>query len=331
MAAPSLGIFSPTTLILHQSMTNETPTSFLKRSAIIFDRLVLFPLGLGDMGEPDAMISKEAWLSSFLPDEDRESADLFFDLFLLDRDVIDDLESFYRGLDAADGALWSRETSDIYQKWIEQYVRSKHGDPGDDLRKQRQQWEWLKFYIGNVSHDCKLLNVVERQLADCSGLFSEMHEAATLAVHGVKTRTDTKVLKIAADVSSFDFAQLSWTEIFRLRGTGFVQDFRNRFVSWVTDYTQTKDASAFERELSKLVNDAVYEAVGRTEPDPDKTIWAGILGNLPSPTVLNPIGVASAVNDSRKSLALRRDFGWLYFIQRARKVAQQADAERRKT
>ena len=127
MKISDIGVFSPYTLMLHSEGTGESPVCFLKRASIIFERLLLFPLGLGNMGEPDELISKETYLSAFTKEEPSVVGDVC-KIVVLHRDLIGDVDSFFEELHTPESDdLWMGDASDKYIDFVRQLVDSTVG------------------------------------------------------------------------------------------------------------------------------------------------------------------------------------------------------------
>ena len=49
-------------------------------------------------------------------------------------------------------------------------------------------------------------------------------------------------------------------------------------------------------------------------PNPSRTTFESILGNLPLPIPINPLSLAMASRDVKKARKAADTFGWLYFL-----------------
>lgn len=112
-----------------------------------------------------------------------------------------------------------------------------------------------------------------------------------------------------------DFDSLSWGEIIDLRQDKYLKAFRNVVFGIATTSEDLDPAlvSKVQGDLWGLVSDA--------KPHMAKTFLSGFLGNLPSPIILNPIGIASAVKDIHDAKKLEERYGHVFFINNMR-VAQ---------
>ncbi len=311
---PTYGVFTQPVLMMHGHRTGERSHAYLKRALVLFEKLVFIPEGLGDMGGPDESISKRVWISKVAAADEPDAVKRLEQLILLDRDLVTDVKSFHDSMmDFREDDLWTGIHSDRFVSFVSRLV--------DDDDSLTDKWEMKKFFIGSIDSDYRLLRAITRDFDDCTALLSEIHEQAVLATFGTPTPNPDSVLRRVADLNTFDFAQLSWSQIFRLRESGFVTDFRKKIAEWVMKYGMSDDLASFQQSLAKMVDEAKYDLIGAVEPNVRGTILSAIGGNLPSPIGVNPISLFGSVRDTMKQHSLKKKFGWLFFIQRCRKMA----------
>jgi hypothetical protein len=311
---PTHGVFTQPTLMMHTHRTGELSEAYLKRALILFDHLVFIPLGLGNMGGPNEVISKRQWITRLAARNELSAVDRLEEVILLDRDLVKDVEAFQSSLmDSDSGDLWTGTQSDRFIAFVERLVND------DDTIHDKL--EMKKFFIGNINYDYRLFRIILRDFDRCTALLSEIHEQAVLTTYGKGTPNPESIIRRVGNLNTFDFAQLSWLNIFRLRESGFVTDFRKKVSEWVISYGMSDDVSAFEQTLARMVDDAKYELIGETEPNVRAAVLSGIGGNLPSPIGVNPISLFGSIRESVRQHRLKKKFGWLFFIQRCRKIA----------
>lgn len=109
-----------------------------------------------------------------------------------------------------------------------------------------------------------------------------------------------------------DFESLSWDEIIELRNDNNIKNFRKM----IRDLSEG-DKNMNDALVAKVQKD-LWELIAELKPNTLKSFLSGFLGNLPSPTILNPIGVGAAINDTYKSHKTLKNYGHLYFIQNIR-------------
>ena len=311
---PPYGVFTQPALMMYEHCTGEYSQAYLKRALILFEHLVFIPSGLGDMGGPDQVISKRQWLSRLAARDEPEALDALEALVLLDRDLVDDVDGFRSSLvDSGPDDLWSGTQSDRFISFVDEFVDADEAI--DD------KLEMKKFFVANIDYDYRLFRLIARDFSECTALLSEIHEQAVLATYGTGTPNPETVVRTLGDLNTFDFAQLPWQDIFRLRQSGFADDFRNKIAEWSVSYAQADDHAAFQRSLKQLIEDAKFQLIGAVEPNVREAVLSGIGGNLPSPIGVNPIGLFGSAKDVAKQTRLKKTFGWLFFIQRCRKEA----------
>lgn len=286
--------------------------------AILFDRLVFFPIGLGPIGTPDAIFTKERILANWLGRDVDALADLD-KMVMLDHELIQDIDQFYHSLMFTEhDDLWTGESSQAFIEFVKQYVDEKYpkDTPGE-------RWELYKTHIGCINSDYRLCQIINRDFDDCSALLTELHERAVLETLRRKPPSSAeRISTVIGNLNSFDFGTLSWADIFTLRNSGFVDDYRKQVADWVLAHTGDGSTEGVTQSLEKFIQDSVFELIGATEPRVRETILSGIGGNLPSPVGLNPISVFSAIRDAKNAHSLKSKFGWLYFVQRGRAAAK---------
>jgi len=147
---------------------------------------------------------------------------------------------------------------------------------------------------------------------------TELHERAVLETLSLKSPSSPEQIStVVGNLLSFDFGALSWADIFELRKSGFADDYRSRVADWVLAH-QESNIEDITKALESFIRDSVFNLIGETEPNVRETVLSGIGGNLPSPIVINPISMFSAIRDAKKAHSLKSKYGWLYFVQRGR-------------
>lgn len=315
MKLPQFGVFSPYTMMLYSESTGEPVLNLLKRAFVLFDKLIFIPLGLGSMGDIDELISKDLYLSQVTGASERELK-YISDAILIDKDIFENTDDFHRNLyEREEDDLWGGDATEKYISWVEKYIDNKYSQ-SDDLQ---EKWELKKFYVANISLDIKMIKIINSRFDICSGLLSEVHEAAAIATYGLKTGNPERIVKTLSDLNMFDFASLSWSDLIKLKNDRFLCDFRSFIADWTLKYSEHQDTSSFEVLLSRFIQDAQFDFIEKKQPNLTKTILSGIGGNIPVPTIVNPISVYSSIESALKEHDLQKKFGWLFFVQRSRK------------
>lgn len=320
MKLPEFGVFSTETLLLHSLATGEDGTRFLKRAAILFEKLLLVPLELFPVDirlQVHHLFTKEYYLSWLSP-EDPPLRKEFLSLFLLVTDLVSDPKEFYEKLHqpSSDDLVGGEQTEKYLSWFLKAYRQLTHSEDPYAIESIPEN------LVHQIAIDCKLFKIINRDFDCCSGLFSEYHEVAILATLSTKVKNPYEVATIVSDLNTFDFANLSWRDIFALRKNGFVDEFRSKIAEWVVERSSAADSESFVDKLNSFIEEAKFRLIGDTAPALRKTVLAGIGGNLLSPFGINPISVYSAIEAVKREHDLKKKFGWLYFIERARRWAK---------
>lgn len=109
-----------------------------------------------------------------------------------------------------------------------------------------------------------------------------------------------------------DFDNFSWDEVLELREDKYVKAFR------IAIYELMKGGASLDDALQQKVQADLWELAADMRPKVRQSILAGIGSNLPSPVVVNPIGVGLALRDIRDNRIRENRFGHVFFIQSAR-------------
>jgi hypothetical protein len=312
MAANDYGVFTPYTIMFHRDATGEPWDAFLKRAAILFDRILFMPEGLGPFADRDSVRGPDWYLAELYsgPEEFRRR---FLDLFVYPADVIVDEDQFYQALsDDEANDLWHGEKGDVFRQWVRERVAREVRD-GVIQNAAGAQVERQKYYLGNLSHDYKLLVALSRRSTDFSGLFSPLHQEAALRTFSVNATSAEATTRALGSVCFCDFGALAWPQVLALRDNAFVVDFRMKVRQWTeTTFSASVD---FERDLARLVLDGLFELSRKTQPDVPQALLSAVIGALPG---VGAIASAKTLMDIADARRIERDYGWIYFVQSAR-------------
>lgn len=108
------------------------------------------------------------------------------------------------------------------------------------------------------------------------------------------------------DLITPDFDALSWDEILELREDGNILAFRKVVFELLRRNTDV-DAALF-----KKVQDDLWSLVTDIKPNLRQTFLEAIGSNLPSPIIVNPIGLAASLRDIYQSNELTRKYGHIF-------------------
>jgi len=111
-----------------------------------------------------------------------------------------------------------------------------------------------------------------------------------------------------------DFDEFTWDEILELRDDKYVKSFRN------VVYELMNNGTSIEPSLQQRVQDDLWHLAADMRPNVRQSVLGAIGSNLPSPLIVNPIGVGLALKDIRDNRERENKYGHVFFIQKMRRV-----------
>lgn len=309
--------------MLYTETNNDNPANLLKRNAILFENLVIVPSGIGRL-DGSGLFSKSGYLNAYSKEEIKNKKDFEKILLSIEEFTSDEeeLKEFYRPSND-DNSMWFGENSYEYIEFIKKYVQEKLGYDSPEIQSRDHKKE-LEYYIGSISGDFQVLQEASTKFEHFSGLFSEIHEIAFRNTYGKDNikLNHTNVINELEQINHFDFGTLTWDEIIELRKSGFIKDFRENLFTWIQEYQTTSDSAIFQKNLNRFIDDAKFDFIEKKKPNITKTSLLGFIGNLPAIIPVNPIGIANSINDIRNEIKTKKEYGWLFFIQKAYKMSK---------
>lgn len=225
-------------------------------------------------------------------------------------------------MDVGEDDLWGPKHGSSFVKFVEALVDRRYADRNDTDR-----YETKKQFIGNISADYRLLSRMMSANRDFSGLFTALHEEAVLAVHNDPKASTHAILKQVEGYECFDFASLSWDQIHELRKCGFTHSFRRKMAQWVLESGYAASKAAFEQQMTTHINEAKDAVISGAEPQSIiKTVLSGLAGLLPF-GIGELAGIGKAGLDIKDSIQTKERFGWLFFVNRAKKLAREVQKQ----
>jgi hypothetical protein len=163
---------------------------------------------------------------------------------------------------------------------------------------------------------------IKRMLPAASGILTSIHEKVLTTV-GTSLPSNTSSMSTIHTLKELelpDFSKLSWRDILNLRYDDFVNEFRQKLAKLTEEFYHDGD---IDRAKKQIMND-IWNLISDVRPNVKRTILDGILGNLPFPFIINPLSLASSANAIESQQNLKREYGWLFFIQKAKEASQKA-------
>lgn len=111
-----------------------------------------------------------------------------------------------------------------------------------------------------------------------------------------------------------NFEDFSWDEILELRSDKYIHSFRT-VVYDLMKKNVNLDISLLEKVQSDLWSLAEY-----VKPNVGKTYLEAIGANLPSPIIVNPVGVAMSLRDIYQARQIDKKYGHIYFVQKLKNI-----------
>lgn len=110
-------------------------------------------------------------------------------------------------------------------------------------------------------------------------------------------------------------SELSWDEVWELRGSKYIDKFRVFFRSNVPPGTP-------EHEIMAKINEALWEVIGKAPPSPSGSVISRAVGTIPLPFgIPNPLALYRDIRDGVEERQLYVNYGWLFFMQEVRSKA----------
>ena len=302
-------VASSTSSLFNYQRENISREAVLKRYALLYDNILFdrrgCPIGRGDIAETLAeFISMLICEGETLEDrkklgKDKDFSKLFVDCW----DVVDNAEKF-------NSEVFSTIDEDIQKRigeFSHQEVRRVNGLPEDSYKYDIDD---VKEINGDLFIDIGVNKLLLEQGIELVPSYSPIVGRALKNEYehnGIECHS-----LFNSDILVPDFDSLSWGEIIDLREDKYLKAFREVVFGIATTSDDLDPAL-----VSKVQGD-LWELVADAKPNLARTFLSGILGNLPSPTVLNPIGVASALKDANDARKLESKYGHVFFINNMR-------------
>jgi len=278
------------------------PAQFLYKRLAIFFEDVIFNPRYCPIGRDDIFKTHTDYLAMLVSDNIEDGKILaknkgFKSVFINCWDYIDDVEKFETGLDnLLEKELMNKVFSYAYEKEMPKDA-FLHTEEFKQLCGD--MWRDLQLYTGFREIEPNTAGNLSSHFGE---IFTDFSRSEGLLINELSFNS-TQIP---------DFGELSWEQIFELRKDPLVKKFREKIY---TNFNTLKD---FDDEImSRLWDIASY-----AKPNIKGTIIKGILSNLPSPTIVNPVGLGAAVKDTFNDYNLEKSKGWLFFIQKARSLTE---------
>jgi hypothetical protein len=302
-------VASSTSSLFNYQRENISREAVLKRYALLYDNILFdrrgCPIGPGEIAETLAdyvslLICEGSTLEEMkILGKNKSFSSLFVDCW----DVVDNAEKF-------NSEVFSTIDEDIQQRigdFSHKEIRRINGLPEDSYDYDIDD---VKEINGDLFIDIGINKLLLERGIEIVPSYSPIVGRALqneYKYRGIECHS-----LFEEDVLVPDFDSLSWGEILDLREDKYLKAFRKVVFDIATSTNNVEPAlvARVQSDLWNLVSDA--------KPNVARTFLTGILGNLPSPIVLNPIGVGAAIKDTYDAKKLEAKYGHVFFINNMR-------------
>lgn len=271
-----------------------------KRLAIFFDEVIFNPRWC-PIGASDLFKTHTDYLAMLVASDVDEARCLakdknFKSIFINCWDYVEDVDQFELKLDEIlEEELINKIFSYSYEKCM---PKNAFLHTNEFKQLCGDMWRDLQLYIG-------FKEIEPSAAANLSSNFSEIF--SDFASSEVVRLNELSF----SSVQIPDFGDLSWDQIFDLRKDPLIKYFREKI------YSSFDKLNYFDNEILNTL----WDVTSYVKPNIKGTIIKSIFSNIPTPTILNPVGVGLAVKETIDEINLNRSKGWLFFIQKARMLS----------
>lgn len=306
MENSKFGLFTPYTLRFHRDYYGEEGSKLIKRNLILFESLTY----IAPMKQDKEFLSE-----LFATDNTKLLSEMkpYFHPIL--EFVSEEQISHISFTVDPNTNMWHGPHGDRYDAFVRKHLNMRFGITLENSMEPKN-FQILDFYMSALTSDMNFLLRLSNCNPEISGLFSELHRDAYLATYGNETISSGQVLEKICSLNYFDFGNLTWEQILELKRSHFISDFRKKIDEWLIDFIKTKDEQLFEKNLDRFIKTSQFEFLQQNKPNNIKDGILNALGEIPMPYGLpNPISIYSSGSQLIKNEILKKDFGWLFFIQ----------------
>lgn len=326
-----IGTFSANTYNAIFMSTGINSVDYLKRAAILFDKLLLFTPVL----TKQEFFNKNARDHYFyqMGGEPICKSKSYQDIFLTLDDITDSRNEIQEEvLHIARNEIIPKINFDnILLKWNIPFKKLGKSNVGyyssEGINKTLSEKDvdiWTHHFLHTQKYS--VVDIISPQVLEkyfyklsFSGLFSEIHEFIIREVflQTVSANPDA-IIKKLSNVEYIDFTKLGWEKIIELRHSDFIKDFRKKIYEWTSNINTYDDPNKFSENLKKYIADLKFEIIDKSQPKLKFTTFKSLLGLLPIPFI-NPISLLSSYSEIKNEYEKKKKYSWLYFIQEVKK------------
>jgi len=301
------GIVTQPTLFM---MNNPDLESVLKRYAIFFDEFYYFDNPLEGFISHGSKNELKTMLININKDKD-EGSDKDFILSSKFNEIIkddDDVSEFFKTkrTDYRRNSFIQEQQQIAFSRYVKEIF------PKEEQNSKYTQ-NMIGFYGHHLLADFDLYSNLSEN-PEYSGLISPLLKGMINSVFNSNKNTGEELIKEVSEIKLIDFGVLSWNQIYELRENDFAGDFRVKIKEWLIEFADEGDASIINSKIKKYIIDADANFYKMYTPNSKLTTIKAILGNTPFPLPVNPVSVISGIDDVRKDIKNKNEFGWMHFV-----------------
>ncbi|SIT11866.1 hypothetical protein SAMN05421759_11776 [Roseivivax lentus] len=285
--------------------------SLLKRYALTCDHVVFnrfgAPIGEGEFDSVGhflaacALKQENYELARALGNDTRFSS-IFIDMW----DYVDDAGK----LERTRYAFVDEATSKAIGDFAYSEVRRKKGLNADSYDFKLDE---VKEIVGDLQADIGL-----NEYARCEGLgtMASYSDIVGRALGNLSKQPADNLIDLFDEPLLFpDLTSVPWDAVLELRSDRTAKEFRAFLERCVSSELDVE-------KIGKDLSNDIWRLVKEVEPSVGKAILTAIASNLPSPIIINPIGVGIGMKDVATARQIKRDFAHVFFIQKLQSKSQ---------
>ena len=275
----------------------------MKRYALLYDNIIFNRRGIGigkgeiaeSLGQAVSMLIHPG--QTITERKSYGSSKAFCDIFIDCWEFTENASKFEKDiLEVVDSNTQARIAEFCHQE-----LSKIHGDGGYDIDDAKELYGDLTVDLGiNQLLQNEGVGLVSSYAPIVGRALSHEYEHQGIECHGLFSN--------GLLIPNFD--ELCWEQIIELRADNYIEAFRSMVFETAID-----NPASLDEALIKKVQSDLWNLASEVKPSITKTALTGFLGNLPSPLILNPVGVGAAIYDTYRAKKRADKYGHVFFIQ----------------
>jgi hypothetical protein len=306
-----MNVISSMSSLFNFERENISRIGLMKRYALLFDGVVFnrygAPIGNDDICETLGEFVSMLVSTGETPNERKQLGKnkRFSEIFIDCWDLVENPEEFERQkFHVLDEASQKRVGDFCFSE-----VRRLNGLSSDSYKFDIDD---VRELSGDITSDIGL-NLLA--LAEGVDIVPSYSPIISRALNSEAQHNGGKTFELfQSDLVIPDFESFSWDEILELRNDKYIHSFRS-VVHGLLQKEENIDKALIERVQVDL-----WSLAADVQPNVRQTYLEAIGSNLPSPVIINPIGVAASLRDIYQAKQMERKYGHVYFVQKLKSI-----------